>query len=114
MAEPRGFGHRAEGTMTTREYAEYQAAVAAFMESEGLANLSRTAECDEDFFSWRSCDCCGTNLGGSRIDANGYNPTTREVQEYVICTDCEYYAEYGQLDDQTMADLTEDTEPCAQ
>lgn len=24
---------------------------------------------DEDTFSWSSCDCCGSNLGGTRLQA---------------------------------------------
>jgi hypothetical protein len=92
--------------MNKQEYAEYEKAVKDFFEVEGLANLSRIqGEDEESFFSWNSCDCCGTTLGGDRIDANGYNPMTNEIQEYTICTDCEYYAEYGQLDDMTMLDL---------
>jgi hypothetical protein len=90
--------------MDKQEYAEYQAAVADFMESEGLSNLSSTSE--EPFFSWHPCQCCGTHLGGDREECNGYNPTTKEVQEYDnICMDCIYYSEYGQLDDMTMDEI---------
>lgn len=90
-------------------YAEYEAAVAAFFEREGLANLSTVSEeegCCEPFFSWSRCDCCGTSLGGDRYKCNGFNPTTREVQEYsTVCGDCMYYAEYGRLDDTTMMEI---------
>jgi hypothetical protein len=90
--------------MTRAEYAEYQQAVADFFEHEGIANLSSTSS--EPFFFWRPCQCCGTALGGNREEANGYNPTTQEVQDYdCICTDCIYYAEYGQLDDATMQEI---------
>lgn len=90
--------------MTKQEYADYQAAVADFMEREGLANLS--SKTGETFFSWRPCQCCGTTLGGDREECNGYNPTTQEVQEYdCVCTDCIYYSEYGQLDDMTMLEI---------
>lgn len=91
--------------MTQHEYDRYVARVNQFFADEGITNLSRKSDCDESYFSWRSCDCCGTHLGGDRIDADGYNPTTKEVQEYRICTDCEYFAEYGQLDDMTMLEL---------
>ena len=113
--------------MNKQEYAEYQAAVATFMEREGIRNLSTghisCPECkaevqegkcpthglvDEPFFSWGSCDCCGTSLGGNREHATGYNPTTKEIQEYTICEDCAYYAEYGRLDDTTMAEIEKD------
>ncbi len=93
--------------MTKHEYAQYESRVAEFM-SHGLANLSTKSEdgnC-EPFFSWSPCQCCGTHLGGDRYECNGYNVKTKEVEEYdCICQDCVYYAEYGQLDDQTMLDM---------
>jgi len=94
--------------MTRKEYSEYEAAVAEFFANEGVTNLSRMDD-DESFFSWRPCDCCRTYLGGDRIKANGYNPSTKEVQEYTICVDCEYYVEYGQLDDMTMLDMDKES-----
>ena len=115
--------------MNKTEYAEYEAAVADFFQREGLANLStghyQCPECkvefddagicpkckadrecmNEPYFSWQPCDCCGSHLGGDREFATGYNPTTTEVQEYSICSDCAYYAEYGRLDDTTMMEV---------
>lgn len=113
--------------MNKQEYAAYQAAVADFMQREGIRNLTsghlRCPECgaevqegkcskhglvDEPFFSWSACECCGTTLGGNREHATGYNPTTEEIQEYTVCEDCVYYAEYGRLDDQTMDEIEKD------
>ncbi len=110
--------------MTKQEYQEYQATVKAFMEREGIRNLTgghiRCPECgadledgrcpthgevNEPFFSWASCDCCGTSLGGNREHATGYNPETKEILEYTVCEDCIYYAEYGRLDDQAMEEI---------
>jgi hypothetical protein len=120
--------------MTKKEYAAYQAAFASFKEEMGLANIStgllRCPDCkvdlegcdcpkcgknmiefpNEAYFSWNPCDCCGRPEGGDRMDANGYNPTTQEIEEFVICTDCEYYAEYGRLDDTTMDEISNDTD----
>lgn len=90
--------------MTRQEYAEYEAAVSKFLEAEGINNLSTEGE---PYFSWRPCECCRSTLGGDRYYATGYNPNTKQVLEYEICADCGYYAEYGQLDDQTMLDLTD-------
>lgn len=112
---------------TPQDYAEYERRVAGFMEREGIRNLSpgyiACPEChaewgdddrcpnghgcrdgwNEPHFSWTRCDCCDRDLGGDREHCTGYNPTTREIQEYDnICTDCVYYAEYGRLDDSTM------------
>lgn len=115
--------------MTRKDYAAYQRSVAHFMKTEGLANLStghlKCPECEvafetgtcpqckkdagsfalEPYFSGKSCDCCGSMEAGDRMDAHGYCPATKEVKEYVICTDCEYYAEYGQLPDMTMLEI---------
>lgn len=94
--------------MTKQEYAEYERAVDEFFQREGIQNLSDVPDEDgnyEDFFSWRPCDCCGTHLGGSRQDANGWNPTTKEILDFTVCTDCLYYVEYGRLDDMTMQEM---------
>ena len=105
--------------MTKQEYVEYVNTVHSFFEREGITNLTGTCgenideECPacekivgyEPYFSWQPCECCGTTLGGNRIHASGYNPTTKEIYCYEICTDCEYFAEYGQLDDTTMLEI---------
>lgn len=94
--------------MTKAEYAEYQQAVADFFQREGIANLSSTS--NEPFFSWSSCQCCGRPEGGDSEEANGYNPTTKEVQTYdCICIGCIYHAEYGRLDDATMQEIEADS-----
>lgn len=84
------------------EYEEYQARVREFFENEGIENLSSEGE---PYFSWSHCDCCHRPLGGDRYKATGFNRATQEIQEYQICTDCMYYAEYGQLDDMTMMNI---------
>ena len=95
--------------MTTQAYTQYQARVARFFKEEGINNLTTDYEKNgEAFFSWQPCDCCGSRLGGNREKASGYNPTTKEVQEYErVCLDCIYYVEYGQLDDLTMLDMAD-------
>lgn len=108
--------------MKRQEYENYEKAVKDFFDREGINNL--TTACSEEtpvcsgcneqqdldpFFSWRACECCGRNLGGNRYHANGYNPTTKEIYCFDVCTDCLYYAEYGQLDDMTMLEI-EDSE----
>jgi len=118
--------------MNKAEYADYLAAVKEFMEREGITNLSSghitcpdcivefddsgkcpkcgadREVCNEPFFSWQPCECCGSSLGGNREHATGYNPTTKEIQAYTVCEDCVYYAEYGRLDDTTMAEIERD------
>lgn len=89
--------------MTRIEYASFQANVRRFMEREGIENLAHEGE--DSCFSWRGCECCGTSKGGGRVTATGYNRDTDEAQHYTVCEDCIYYAQYGQLDDQTMLDM---------
>ncbi len=94
--------------MTRKEYAEYERSVAKFFENEGIDNLTTISDESgntEPYFSWSSCECCGSHLGGDRYDCNGYNPKTGEIYEYSVCVDCMYYAEYGKLDDLTMMEL---------
>lgn len=112
--------------MTKEEYAEYEATVKNFFEKEGITNLSTGATkcptCDveldcnecpqcglevptEPYISSQQCDCCKDTQQGDRYDAYGYNPTTKEIKQYVVCEDCAYYAEYGRLDDTTMMEM---------
>lgn len=100
--------------MTKQEYADYQEAVATFMLREGLQNLTADTRGDdgepcESYFSWRRCDCCKRPEGGNREECYGYNAKTSEAQgPYAVCEDCVYYAEYGRLDDTTMASVRKD------
>lgn len=122
--------------ITSREdYENYQKAVAAFFEREGIeggwstgslenwdcgncchTNPAPAQECEEcgdeylnePHFSWRPCDCCGGTLGGDRQDVIAWatdSDGNKVLREYSVCVDCEYYAEYGRLDDTTMARL---------
>ncbi len=86
------------------EYKAYQDRFEEFMFLNDLTNLTRINHEVESYFSSQPCECCGTNLGGNRIDASGYS-RTGVIYEFSICTDCEYYAEYGQLDDMTMNNM---------
>lgn len=90
--------------MTKKEYLDYQERVADFFERQRVENLSADSD-SEPYFSWRPCDCCNRPLGGDRYPATGYNREAGEVYEFEVCPDCVYYAEYGQLDDQTMLDI---------
>jgi hypothetical protein len=90
--------------MTKAEYSKYEAVFAEFMKRQGITNLSSDSD-SEYSFSWRACECCNSDLGGDRIPATGYNPTTKEVRHYTVCSDCIYYAEYGCLDDMTMIEV---------
>jgi hypothetical protein len=93
---------------TKADYEEYKTRFKEFMERQGITNLSTVSDEEgkiERYFSWRPCDCCQRGLAGNRVEASGYNPATKQAQEYEICEDCEYYAAYGQLDDMTMMDM---------
>lgn len=105
--------------MDQKEYTEYERAVSKFFEREGVSNLSAEVGKDVDhgcvicgeivgcdpYFSWRTCECCNSRLGGNRYHATGYNPKTKEAYCYEVCQDCIYYAEYGRLDDMAMIEV---------
>lgn len=112
--------------MNKQEYAEYQRAVDRGL--EGLAHISsgECSGCDEcrdtygyddeteEFeypaegsFSWSGCDVCGSTLGGDRYPMHGVMDDGKgELIHLEACEDCVYFCEYGQLDDQTMDELT--------
>lgn len=117
---------------TAKEYRAFKAAVAEFFAREQIENLSSgylsCPECNEKldmdgqngpecaehgtalnepFFTWRACECCGGEAG-NREHATGYNREADTIQEYDVCEDCIYYAEYGQLDDTSMMDIEDD------
>jgi hypothetical protein len=95
--------------MTYQEYQEYVKRVESFFDENGLGNLSAKADEDgnkEASFSPGPCECCGSKLGGDYYEADGYSTKHKEVLDFDrICRDCIYFAEYGQLDDQTMLDI---------
>jgi hypothetical protein len=86
--------------MNKEEYKAYQDRFEEFMRLNELTNLSRIDNEDEAYFSWQPCECCQTRLGGNRVTVSGCSR-----YEFLICADCEYYAEYGQLDDMTMMEI---------
>lgn len=94
--------------LTKQEYAEYEEAVKQFFKDNGINCLSqRPSEdkeeaYDEPYVSSRMCDCCKDTQQGMRVDACGYNPTTDKIIDFIVCEDCLYYAEYGQLPDAMM------------
>lgn len=99
---------------TKADYAEYEERVREFFAREGVNGLSSMVDQHgntiTDEFSRTPCDVCRRPLAGSRTHVAGFNPKTREITYYEVCPDCEYYTEYGQLDDMTMMDMKENIE----
>lgn len=92
--------------MNKREYEEYEESVKDFFKKEGINCLSQMDMEVEPYFSSSYCEVCNRYFGGDRYDCSGYNPIIKQVQEdYEVCSDCLYYAEYGRLDDMTMGDI---------
>lgn len=115
--------------MTKKEYAKYQKTVEEFFRENGIHHLSTShyqcpeckvpfecsacPECGaaagsfvvEAYFSGRPCECCGEHLAGDRMDANSYSEKSESIVEFTICQSCEYYAEYGRLPDDEMAEI---------
>jgi len=96
--------------MTKQEYDAYVQAVNNFFDTEGincLTPVNNTYHNSEPYFSSRDCECCKRSLAGDRYDCEGYSPERSGIYEYSVCADCVYFAEYGQLDDMTMLDISE-------
>lgn len=70
--------------------------VMQFMKDENINNLSPKESDQEPYFSWKGCDCCNNKKGATVENCTGFNPDTKEIQEYKICGDCLYIATYGE------------------
>src|SRR5574340_491751 len=54
--------------------------------------------CDDlskPYYSEAPCACCGETEPGNRVNAVGLNIASQELQEFSICTACEYYNEHA-------------------
>ena len=72
--------------MTHQEYNDYVNSVESFFTHQGIQNLSQVDSEEESYFSWASCECCGSGLGGDRYHCNGFRPTKRhEVSAERLC-----------------------------
>jgi len=90
---------------TKQDYKEYQKAVKDFIERDNLSFISTGTNDGEHgdvdpWFSWRSCECCQSSLGGNREHLWAWSGETKV--QYEICEDYVYYHNYGRLDDTTM------------
>lgn len=100
---------------TKAKYAAYERSVAEFIEREEITALS-TGTWDinegdqpddyegEPWFSWRPCQCCGSDLGGDREYLYGVDKNN-DVLQFEICLDCVYYTNYGRLDDMSLMEI---------
>lgn len=80
--------------MTTQEYEE---AVSHFLEREKIKIISVSASGENDGFSWHSCECCKSGLGGSRTQMSAIVVGSEDILTYDVCDDCVYYLTYGEL-----------------
>ncbi len=68
-----------------------------FLETEGLSTLTEIDPNDEGYFTPKGCEICNDHVGNIVFDCNGFNPTTREIQEtYQVCFECFYFINYGE------------------
>ena len=98
--------------MTKQEYADYQERVARYLgtlEHVSTGPCPGCPECGDDqlgepWFTWSACEICG-GLPGNRVYWHGIDPDSKAVLHGSCCEDCQYYLEYGRLDDTTMASI---------
>lgn len=105
--------------MNAQEYAEYEQSVESGL--EGLLAVSSGSchacnDCNPDntpdeewsgdfdpCFSWSSCECCNSHLGGDRYPAHAIipkdgtpdSPLDGELIHLNVCSDCYYYLADG-------------------
>lgn len=56
----------------------------------------------EGEFSWSTCDCCGSHIGGTRYACTALPPNPAENKDfctYWVCTDCYLYIANGDVPD---------------
>lgn len=81
---------------------------------------SKCGECEDNpegeaSFSWHNCDICNRSLGGDRYPAHAIikdkNPEFRgEFMIHLnVCSDCLYYMNYRQLDDEIMFEIADNS-----
>lgn len=96
---------RTSPQMNAQQYIAYQTAVSNFL----TRNNVKRGCCGpkpgrEPFFSWRSCDCCGSALGGNREHVL-FATQLNGLFNANVCSNCVYYLAYDRLDDTTMLEI---------
>lgn len=67
-----------------------------FLKKEGLYTLTPIEREPEGYFSHAGCEICNDGLGNNVYQCNGYNETTKEIQEgYQVCHECLHYMANG-------------------
>jgi hypothetical protein len=84
---------------THADYRKFQRNFELFVKDFKLSHLSTGSE---NTFSWDRCDCCLDDDGGDRYALYAHQEGNSEIVTFSVCPDCLYYANYGQLDDETM------------
>ncbi len=98
----------AHGRAEAAEAGGYHAGYEAFGRPHCVRVEILSEEPDESGpeFSHLPCDVCDRHLGGDRHPYALHNRGA-DLVAVDICSDCRYYAEYGQLDDMTMLEIEE-------
>ena len=93
---------------------QYRANVQEFLTASNMRpGCFSTAEDDEEYFSWSSCDCCQSELGGTRHNIT-FATNDGQTDESAICSDCLYCLTYGRLPDLTSFDDEDGCPDCGQ
>lgn len=100
--------------MLKSDYIKYQAVVSSFLCDEGINALSckscdDASETENEFI----CECCTRRQFSLEHQVSAWCESMKEVVWYTVCHDCLYYVAHGTLDDQTMLDMVDDTNPRA-
>ena len=65
-----------------------------FVSTGIIETCEECPEFDEGSFSWSTCDCCGSHLGGDRFAAHGRD-IDGNILHLDVCVDCLMYIANG-------------------
>lgn len=88
-------------------YATYKASIREFRERERIVVITTD---EEQYVSSRGCDCCGSPKQQLLVEAKAIVKFLDDKGEFQhvtfeVCEDCQYYLEYGSLDDTQMDEI---------
>lgn len=72
-----------------------------------LRKVITEADVDErsaGFMTSLPCDICGNDVDGEKVRAHAWDETGALIH-LNVCNDCVHFEQFGQLDDQTMAEV---------
>jgi len=98
-------------TTSRKQFFFWERKVQRFFREHNIDGFSDVDSEPEGFFTWDSCRCCGSPLGGTKHEVEAYDHKADEIiGPWSVCEDCYLYAEFGHIGDIHMLDLGRDAQ----